>query len=176
MNSNQQEVLNNRQCARFGAAGGLSDVPFTDEADVPLGAHLVTSRGGYEHHGIYAGAGKVVHYAGFAAGHSRGPVVEVTLERFAVGKAIAIRLHPCPRYMGAEAVERARSRLGENRYRLLTNNCEHFCAWCLSGESRSQQVETCLMHPQRGVHVLISLCKAVLAAGLKDTYPGARIA
>jgi hypothetical protein len=33
-----------------------------------------------------------------------------------------------------------RSRLGENDYRLLTNNCEHFCNWCLSGVSLSAQV------------------------------------
>jgi hypothetical protein len=31
--------------------------------------------------------------------------------------------------------------LGENRYRVLTNNCEHFCAWALRDERRSMQVE-----------------------------------
>jgi hypothetical protein len=176
MNSKQQDVSIERQRATRGATGALSDIPFTDEHDVPLGAHLVTSRGGYEHHGIYAGAGKVVHYAGFAAGHCRGPVVEVTLDCFAGGSAITIRLHPCAQYMGAEAVRRARSRLGENRYRLLTNNCEHFCAWCLSGESRSQQVETCLAHPHAGLRVLMRLFKALVAAELKGAYAGARIA
>jgi Lecithin retinol acyltransferase len=176
MNSKQQEARIERQRATRGATGGLPDIAFTDERDVPPGAHLVTSRGGYEHHGIYAGAGRVVHYAGFAAGHCRGPVVEVALDCFAAGNAIAIRLHPCARYIGAETVRRARSRLGENRYRLLTNNCEHFCAWCLSGESRSQQVETCLTHPRAGVHVLVSLFKALVAAELKGAYPGARVA
>jgi hypothetical protein len=38
-------------------------------------------------------------------------------------------------------VERVRSRLGERRYRVLTNNCEHFCAWALRDERRSRQVE-----------------------------------
>jgi hypothetical protein len=176
MNSKQQQVRIEPQRATRGAAGAPSDIPLTDECDVPLGAHLVTSRGGYEHHGIYAGAGKVVHYAGFATGRCRGPVVEVTLDCFAAGSAIAIRLHPCARYMGAEAVQRARSRLGEDRYRLLTNNCEHFCAWCLSGKSRSQQVETCLTHPRAGVHVLMSLVKALVAEELKAPYAGAQIA
>jgi hypothetical protein len=176
MNSKPQDVSIESQRATRGATGALPDIPFTDEYDVPLGAHLVTSRGGYEHHGIYAGAGKVVHYAGFAAGHCRGPVVEVTLDCFAAGNAIAIRLHPCAQYMGTEAVQRARSRLGENRYRLLTNNCEHFCAWCLSGESRSQQVETCLAHPHAGLRVLMRLFKALVAAELKGAYAGARIA
>jgi len=44
---------------------------------------------------------------------------------------------------------RARSRLGENDYRLLTNNCEHFYNWCLSGVSRSAQVERRLQLPVR---------------------------
>jgi hypothetical protein len=38
-------------------------------------------------------------------------------------------------------VERARSRLGEDRYRFLSNNCEHFCEWCIAGSSRSTQIE-----------------------------------
>ncbi|MBP4061169.1 lecithin retinol acyltransferase family protein [Aeromonas sp. Prich7-2] len=39
----------------------------------PIGAHLVTPRTGYDHHGIYVGNGKVVHYAGFARGFNTGP-------------------------------------------------------------------------------------------------------
>jgi cytochrome c5 len=45
------------------------------------------------------------------------------------------------RFPGVEAVTRARSRLGEDRYRVWTNNCEHFVHWCLSGIPRSTQVE-----------------------------------
>jgi len=44
-------------------------------------------------------------------------------------------------YSPEEIVRRARSRIGEDDYRLLTNNCEHFCNWCLHGVSRSAQVE-----------------------------------
>src|SRR5882762_7929917 len=44
-----------------------------------LGAHLVTPRGAYSHHGIYVGKGKVVHYAGLARSLHRGPVEEVTM-------------------------------------------------------------------------------------------------
>jgi hypothetical protein len=39
---------------------------------------------------------------------------------------------------------RARSRIGENRYRLLCNNRRHFCEWCLQDEQRSYQVERLL--------------------------------
>jgi hypothetical protein len=38
-------------------------------------------------------------------------------------------------------VHRARSRLGEDRYHVLRNNCEHFCEWCVRGQHRSYQVE-----------------------------------
>jgi hypothetical protein len=40
-----------------------------------------------------------------------------------------------------EVVRRARSRLGEDRYHVLTNNCEHFCEWCVHGQNRSYQVD-----------------------------------
>jgi hypothetical protein len=46
-----------------------------------------------------------------------------------------------PRYTGAACVARARSRLGENRYRFLSNNCEDFCERCIEGSSHSAQVE-----------------------------------
>jgi lecithin:retinol acyltransferase len=52
-------------------------------------------------------------------------------------------------YLPEEIVRRARSRLGESDYRLLTNNCEHFCNWCLSGVSRSVHVEGRLQLPLR---------------------------
>jgi len=45
------------------------------------------------------------------------------------------------RFAGALAVERARARLGEDRYGIWSNNCEHFVEWCLHGTARSAQVE-----------------------------------
>ena len=50
-------------------------------------------------------------------------------------------------------MRRARSRLGEDRYRLLTNNCEHFCEWCLRDEHRSYQVESLLALPRQMARV-----------------------
>jgi hypothetical protein len=150
-----------------------------DEAstiDLPIGAHLVTQRRGYEHHGIYVGNGHVVHYAGFAGSAHRGPVEEVELTRFAAGHPLTIRSTPSARYVGDEAVRRARSRLGENRYRLLTNNCEHFCAWCLLGESHSEQVHCCLRHPRTGMHALVCLVKAFVESVAKDGHVTAQLA
>jgi hypothetical protein len=118
----------------------------THEPD--LAAHLVTSRFLYTHHGLYIGAGRVIHYAGLAYGWRRGPVEIVPLERFAGGHVIRIQ---CDRRLfdRCQVVARALSRLGECRYRLLTNNCEHFCAWALRNECCSPQVERLLALPRK---------------------------
>ena len=106
------------------------------------GTHLVTSRRGYTHHGIYVGRGMVVHYAGLSRLLRSGPVEEVTMQQFAMGRPVGIVGGREPTtYSPQEIVVRARSRLGENKYHVLRNNCEHFCNWCISGCSRSIQVE-----------------------------------
>ncbi len=116
--------------------------PSPDRDPIALGAHLLTSRRGYRHHGIYAGNGRVVHYAGLSSAWRRGPVEEVPLARFAAGRPVWIKTSTQARYSGAAVVARARSRLGEDRYRITTNNCEHFCAWCIDGAPRSEQIES----------------------------------
>lgn len=108
----------------------------------PLGAHLITPRCGYTHHGIYVGGGRVVHYAGFSrAALTRRPVEEVSLTRFGGDCGVAMLRDSPQAFAPEEIVARARSRLGEDRYRLTTNNCEHFCHWCRTGENCSAQVE-----------------------------------
>ncbi len=139
----------------------LAGAPMVVDEEPPLGAHLVTPRRGYSHHGIYVGNGRVVHYAGLCRSLNRGPVEEAVLQRFAAGRSVWIKPCPCPRFEGEEAVRRARSRLGENRYRLLTNNCEHFCAWCLFGRNQSTQVEAWLMWPRAAMLTVVALLKAL---------------
>ncbi len=117
----------------------------------PLGCHLVTPRRGYLHHGIYVGGGMVVHYAGLGNGFRRGPVEAVPIARFARGRCVWIRSSSVPEFDCGEVIRRALSRVGEDCYRLLTNNCEHFCEWCLRGHARSLQVEAWLKRP---IHAL----------------------
>ena len=107
----------------------------------PIGAHLATPCDRYTHHGIYVGDRRVIHYAGFARSWHAGPVEEVNIIDFASAHPLRIVDHSHPRYLPQEIVQRARSRLGEHAYRLLSNNCEHFCNWCISGQHRSEQVE-----------------------------------
>lgn len=43
-------------------------------------------------------------------------------------------------YTPEQTVARARTRLGESRYNVVTNNCEHFAIWCKTGVHESMQV------------------------------------
>ncbi len=128
---------------------GYSDRFLAGSQEPPLGSHLVTPRRGYLHHGIYVGGCKVVHYSGLAHGLRGGPVEEVSLSRFASRQCVWIRSSAPSGFNVREVICRARSRVGEDRYRLLTNNCEHFCEWCLRGTPRSLQVEAWLAWPRR---------------------------
>ncbi len=104
-----------------------------------VGAHLAVSRGPYTHHGIYAGCGRVIHYAG-ADGEGAARVRETEFDVFVAGSNVYV-IHERPRYSQGDIVLRARSRIGERRYSLVANNCEHFARWCRAGERRSEQVE-----------------------------------
>ena len=132
------------------------DSPVRAGEEPPLASHLVSPRALYSHHGIYAGNGRVIHYAGLAHGLRRGPVEVVSLEDFAHDRGIRVR-HEATRFDHGEVLERARSRLGERRYRVMTNNCEHFCAWALRGESHSKQVDRICVAPR-------TLWRAICAA------------
>ena len=131
-------------------------------SDFPLGAHLVAPRRGYFHHGIYVGRGEVVHYSGLSDSLRRGPIARVTLSQFASGRAVTIANDVCAAYTSIEIAARALSRLGEDNYHLLSNNCEHFCAWCVHGVARSPQVERLLAWPRQMVQVVRSLLLAPL--------------
>ena len=120
---------------------GPCDRLIDPKREAPLAAHIVTPRRGYTHHGIYVGEGRVVQYGGLSWGLRRGPIEEASLSQFAQGRPIAVRLVGPYWFDRNEVVRRARRRLGEDRYNVLTNNCEHFCEWCVRGEHRSYQVE-----------------------------------
>src|SRR5580692_2557019 len=117
------------------------DLVLASNIEPPLGAHMVTPRRGYTHHGIYVGGGKVVQYGGLSWGLRRGPVEEVSVAQFSQGRPVWVRVLGSHWFDRHEVVRRARLRLGEDRYSVLTNNCEHFCEWCVRGQHRSYQVD-----------------------------------
>lgn len=97
--------------------------------ELSLGSHIATPRGAYVHHGIDVGNGLVVHYGGPVPGLRAGPIEVVSIEQFTQGRLLHVVLASSPYFSGAEIVQRALSRVGEDRYHVLTNNCEHFCEW-----------------------------------------------
>jgi hypothetical protein len=135
----------------------------------PLGAHLVTPRFAYAHHGVYVGSGVVVHYSAFAHNWRRGPVEENSLARFAHGYPVLVRPARTNRLHATEIVRRARSRVGENRYSFFCNNCEHLSEWCVNGEHRSPQVELLLARLQRVLRVLSELTRWPQVAALRGS-------
>jgi len=132
------------------------------------GAHLVTPFLSFSHHGIYAGDGRVIHYGALMYDIVRKPVEEVSLEEFAGGRPVFVVEHGESCHAPDEIIRRARSRLGEKRYRLFSNNCEHFVEWCLHGVSRSFQAETALAYPR----MLGERIEGLLLALLRKVAPG----
>jgi HRAS-like suppressor 3 len=92
-------------------------------------------------------------YAELSRGLRRGPVQEISLFRFATGHRVSVRSDLAPKFEGREVARRARSRIGKANYRLFTNNCEHFCEWCLRGQHRCYQIDAWLALPSRSLHV-----------------------
>ena len=90
----------------------------------------------YEHHGIDCGDGSVIHYS---KSGDEAEVRQTSLDHFARGASVSRRDYPTA-YIAETVVHRAKSRLGEQRYNLLFNNCEHFATWSKTGVAVSQQV------------------------------------
>lgn len=105
-----------------------------------VGSHLIVNHFGYSHHGIYAGKGRVIHYSGFAHLFKKHPIEITSIDQFAHGKKILIREYEHPKFTGRHVVKRMRSRMHENNYHLIINNCEHLCSWAITGIESSPQV------------------------------------
>ena len=100
------------------------------------GDHLYVE-GLVDHHGIDCGDGTVIHYeASFIGGARR--ITRVSKGRFSEGRTIRVKNYP-KNYSRDEIVRGAKERLGEARYDLYQNNCEHFVYWCTTGKSRCYQ-------------------------------------
>jgi hypothetical protein len=97
---------------------------------------LANIDGVYQHHGIDMGDGSVIHY------RKPSEIIEQTSwETFSRGNKVYIRQYPQGfSFLSEVVIKRAISRLGENKYNLLFNNCEHFATWCKTGISKSQQI------------------------------------
>ncbi|NEP15550.1 MAG: hypothetical protein F6J97_01460 [Leptolyngbya sp. SIO4C1] len=90
----------------------------------------------YEHHGIDCGDGSIIHYRKVG----EAEVAQTSYASFARGQPV----YPYPQspaFIDDVVIRRAQSRLGERRYDLFFNNCEHFATWCKTGRNESRQLK-----------------------------------
>ena len=127
---------------------------------------VYVKRRGYRHFGIYTGNQQVIHYYKernkllcdgiitetslneFMSGSDTlyvlngiGPAAKNNLFDWIIKRVFGGEINPFP---PQETIERARSKLGEQGYNLLLNNCEHFAFWCKTGVAKSTQVDDIL--------------------------------
>lgn len=130
-------------------------------------------RFGYTHYGIYAADDEVIHYVGSVDETSADATVRATslatflrgdtdwfvldLDERASGNLESLRGDwvVVETFTPEQTVARARSRLGESRYNLLWNNCEHFALWCKTGQEVSLQVDSALESAGRLLRLLL---------------------
>ncbi len=104
------------------------------------GNHIKVRRKMYSHHGIFIGEDEVVHYSGEVKNRDCAQVCKVSLEAFLQGGIPSVVEHRNTLFSPDEIVTRALSRVGEAKYDLVFENCEHFATWCTVGKKQSKQV------------------------------------
>ena len=102
---------------------------------------FINLKGVYKHYGIDCGNASVIHY--------RKPsetIERTSLTTFARGNSVQVLRENSAQFcfLPNIVVQRAESRLGERKYNLLFNNCEHFASWCKIGISESKQISNFL--------------------------------
>ena len=79
-------------------------------------------------------------FKGFAHLFKKRPIEITSIEKFSHGKPIHMQHYDSAKYKGRKVVRRMRSRMHENNYHLIINNCEHLCTWAITGVESSPQV------------------------------------
>ncbi|OLP19485.1 hypothetical protein BST81_05300 [Leptolyngbya sp. 'hensonii'] len=93
----------------------------------------------YEHHGIDCGDGTVIHYQ-----KGKETIARTSMAVFSSNRSLYVKQYDVS-YVPDVVIHRAESRLGEQKYNLIFNNCEHFANWCKTGRHESLQVRDYLL-------------------------------
>ena len=114
--------------------------------------HLQVPRqhGLFQHHGIDLGDGTVAHYL------EGKEILRSSIQDFAGNQHISIIPHTKCSPRGV-TLRRAMSRIGEQKYNLLFNNCEHFANWCKIGRHQSSQIEDLINTTNIGAKALVKI-------------------
>ena len=142
---------------RYGSYGKEYEVPRRRVfrlSELQRGDHIAFDRfqGIYCHHAIVkhvdeeSGEIKTIEYKCTPSGKFQ--VMEKT-NRFLQEVTVYLMLH---RSLDRDLVlSRAQSRIGEEKYNLLTNNCEHFAMWCITGRSEAKIAACSASHTGRAI-------------------------
>jgi hypothetical protein len=145
-------------------SGGAKLMPALSPPPLAVADHLQTPRqhGLFNHHGIDLGDGTVAHYL------EGREILRSPLDAFSRGQPVSPVI-----YLDGDCsapgvtLRRAMGRLGEQRYNLLFNNCEHFAHWCKTGRHRSSQVEDWLHTGSLGALALGQFLPAAVLTGAR---------
>ena len=110
------------------------------------GDHIYCVRSYYSHHGIYDGEGGVYHYSNTKSNDNGWLNDKDTMVSYSSLEAFVNSEYAEPnskinvRYYktnltGDEIISRCKERLGEQKYDVLYNNCEHFAYWARGYEN-----------------------------------------
>lgn len=119
-----------------------------DQLDI--GDHVVFHRFSYDHHGIITDKDGCRFEVAEATKESLGGEVKLTcswkrFENPVTGVSKVDYSHYSSKQQTAQrakdSYENIKANPGSYKYKLFTNNCEHFATYCATGEMYSQQVE-----------------------------------
>ena len=124
--------------------------------------HLQVPRqhGLFKHHGIDLGDGTVAHYL------EGREILRSSTDDFSQGQPLSVIEH-ADASPARVTLQRAMSRIGEQNYNLLFNNCEHFAHWCKTGRHRSRQMEDWLHTGSLGALAIGQWLPAAVLSGAR---------
>lgn len=119
----------------------------------------------YDHYAVYAGGGEVIDYCVYNRTKTDGEIVQryvgdddLLSQRYHVANDFTL----LPR---EKVLARAESRIEENEYNLLYNNCEHFARSCEGTSYSSSQVQHAVRNIAGGAGAAIIAGAATVMGG-----------
>lgn len=122
---------------------GVSSMKVRRVSELRAGDHIKWKRQlGYDHHAIVEWVDYVydiVHVIEYQGQYLRkAEIIRSDICRYDVATMYKYIYDKC--YNASTVLQRARSRVGETAYNVVTNNCEHFATWCKTGYERCSQM------------------------------------
>ena len=113
-----------------------------------IGAHIRVQIQSIYHHGIYIGNDEVIQFGllcDMLKPKEEVKVLVSSIEEFLQGGFLEVRVFDRKerkiKYDDLKIVEIAKSKLGEDGYDIVHNNCEHFANFCIFNKKESKQID-----------------------------------